>query len=287
MKKLLFLLPLLLCGEIFAQTTSFPGDLSLGDGSGDGNMVTRFADGQHFRFYYPRWVGGYEWSTSSSAGTVDLMRLTGYNGTNKLFVNGKVGIGVSSPSASLHVKGNTIITGNLELEGTGAGMMETDFVDGKLFKFFYPRWQGGWEWTTGGSAGEVKVMKLANLNGQRTLFVNGKLGVGTENMGDFHISVAGKMRAEEVRVYTGWADFVFADEYVLPPLADVEAFIKENRHLPEIPSEAEVKENGIELGVMNAKLLQKIEELTLYMIELKKENEELRGRLEMLESKTN
>lgn len=104
---------------------------------------------------------------------------------------------------------------------------------------------------------------------------SGNVGIGTLNPGSFKLAVEGKIGAREVKVQSsGWADFVFAEDYVLPPLAEVEQFIKENKHLPEVPSEAEVKENGIELGKMDALLLQKIEELTLYMIELKKENEE-------------
>ena len=67
----------------------------------------------------------------------------------------------------------------------------------------------------------------------------------------------------------------FEDKYKLSPLNEVEKFIKRNGHLPGIPSAAEVEKEGVELGSMDAKLLQKIEELTLYMIELKKENDRI------------
>jgi len=99
---------------------------------------------------------------------------------------------------------------------------------------------------------------------------NGNIGMGTTETGDYKLSVAGKIRAEEVKVYTGWADFVFEDNYQLPTLAEVESHIKEKGHLKDIPSALEVKENGIYLGEMNAKLLQKIEELTLYLIKQEK-----------------
>ena len=72
-----------------------------------------------------------------------------------------------------------------------------------------------------------------------------------------------------------FADFVFNDDYQLRPLSEVNAFIETNGHLPEIPSAAEVKENGMSLVEMQVKLLQKIEELTLYMIEQQKRIEEL------------
>lgn len=82
----------------------------------------------------------------------------------------------------------------------------------------------------------------------------------------------------------GWADYVFNSDYKLKPLMEVENFIKENNHLPDVPSEKEVLENGVSLGEMDAILLQKIEELTLYMIEVKKENEELKKEVENLKN---
>lgn len=78
-------------------------------------------------------------------------------------------------------------------------------------------------------------------------------------------------------------DYVFKNDYNLRSLDEVEAFINKNSHLPEIPSAAEFEKNGIELGKMSFDLLKKVEELTLYMIELKKENENLKSRLEKLE----
>ena len=73
-----------------------------------------------------------------------------------------------------------------------------------------------------------------------------------------------------------WADYVFKKDYALRSLDDVEKFIDDNGHLPDIPNETEVKNNGgIEIGEMQIKLLQKVEELTLYMIQLKKENDML------------
>ena len=93
-------------------------------------------------------------------------------------------------------------------------------------------------------------------------------------MGSHKLAVEGSIGAREVKVTaTGWSDFVFKKEYDLPTLEEVEKHIAEKGHLKDIPSEEEVLKNGINLGEMNSKLLQKIEELTLYMIEMKKENE--------------
>ena len=92
--------------------------------------------------------------------------------------------------------------------------------------------------------------------------------------------VNGKIACRELEVSTAaWSDFVFQNNYRLPPLDEVAAFISENKHLPGIPSEKEVMKDGFNVGVMSSKLLQKIEELTLYMIELKKENEALKTQI--------
>ncbi|MDO5665850.1 MAG: hypothetical protein Q4G63_11430 [Bacteroidia bacterium] len=81
----------------------------------------------------------------------------------------------------------------------------------------------------------------------------------------------GLLRAKEIKVETGWADFVFDKDYKLPSLAEVEKHIQEKGHLQGIPTETEVKENGVNLGEMNVKLLQKVEELTLYLISQEKD----------------
>lgn len=95
---------------------------------------------------------------------------------------------------------------------------------------------------------------------------NGNVGIGTINPGVWRLAVNGKIRAKEIKVETGWSDYVFYDDYKLPTLQEVEKHIKEKGHLKNIPSAEEVERNGIFLGEMNSKLLQKIEELTLYTI---------------------
>lgn len=129
-------------------------------------------------------------------------------------------------------------------------------------------------------------MSLWNRNGSNvnTDNVSDNIGIGvvltsTNNPNNYKLAVKGKIGAQEVQIENTsitWSDFVFYDDYKLRSLEEVEAFIKTNGHLPEIPSEKQVKEEGIKLAEMNAKLLQKIEELTLYVIELKKEVDELK-----------
>jgi hypothetical protein len=101
---------------------------------------------------------------------------------------------------------------------------------------------------------------------------NGNLGIGTKSPAE-RLSVNGKIRAHEIKVETAnWPDYVFAKDYQLPSLLETEQHIKDKGHLPGIPSAEEVKSKGIDLGEMNAKLLQKIEELTLHLIASEKRN---------------
>lgn len=104
---------------------------------------------------------------------------------------------------------------------------------------------------------------------------NGFIGIGTAKP-TYELTVKGTIGARKVKVtQETWADFVFRPDYNLPSLKEVEDHIAEHQHLPGIPSEKEVRENGVDVGDMDAKLLQKIEELTLYIIELNKKIEKL------------
>jgi len=104
-------------------------------------------------------------------------------------------------------------------------------------------------------------------------FVAGNIGVGVTDTKGYKLAVGGSMVAESIKVKlkTAWPDYVFAPAYKLPSLQEVEDHIKQHQHLPGMPSAKEVAAEGIDLGEMNRKLLQKVEELTLYIIELRKE----------------
>lgn len=112
---------------------------------------------------------------------------------------------------------------------------------------------------------------------------NSYISIGTTSFTDgtdvYKLSVAGNIRANRVKVYTTWADFVFEKNYKLPTLEEVEKHIAEKGHLKDIPSAKEVEAKGIELGEMNKLLLQKVEELTLYVIALNKELLEVKENL--------
>jgi hypothetical protein len=119
--------------------------------------------------------------------------------------------------------------------------------------------------------------------GKPLLYVrgDGNVGIGT-SIPQAKLAVKGDIFAQKVKVtQSGWADFVFHPDYELPSLQEVERFIKRNNHLPEIPSEKDVEKDGLDVGEINKKLLQKIEELTLYIIEIKKESVAQRKELEI------
>jgi hypothetical protein len=108
---------------------------------------------------------------------------------------------------------------------------------------------------------------------------NGQVGIGTENIGSFQLAVEGKIGAREIQVtvQNPFPDYVFGSNYKLRSLSSLEQYINQNKHLPGVPSADEVEKNGgVELGKLNTKLLEKVEELTLYMIEMKKENEKIK-----------
>lgn len=116
----------------------------------------------------------------------------------------------------------------------------------------------------------------------------GNVGIGTTNPGPYKLAVEGKIGAREIKVTLAnpWADYVFNKSYQLRSLYDLEKFVQLNKHLPGIPSASKVEESGgIELGRMNIKLLEKVEELTLYVIQLKKENDEIKKQLKKMQKK--
>jgi hypothetical protein len=116
------------------------------------------------------------------------------------------------------------------------------------------------------------------------LVVGGNLGIGTTDTKGYKLGVNGAAIATSmtVKLNANWPDFVFAETYGLRSLAEVERYIQANSHLPEVPSAAQVGKDGINLGEMDATLLKKIEELTLYLIEQNKQLQEQNKQLQEL-----
>ena len=126
-----------------------------------------------------------------------------------------------------------------------------------------------------------------NANGTGINYFAGSVGIGTLNKANtYKLAVEGTIGARRVKVtQETWPDYVFERDYQLPTLQEVDAYIKEHKHLPGVPSAEEVTKNALDLGEMNKILLQKIEELTLHLIEQDKQNKEQQQQIELLNKK--
>jgi hypothetical protein len=125
----------------------------------------------------------------------------------------------------------------------------------------------------------VNGVVKSQIDNNGNIFTNGKIAIGTfdtSKIGSYSLAVNGDAIFNKVKVklYSGWSDYVFYKHYQLLPLKDLEVFIKTNYHLPDVPSATEVEKNGIDVAGNQALLLKKVEELTLYIIELNKKNEQ-------------
>ncbi|WP_461630293.1 hypothetical protein [Labilibaculum euxinus] len=242
----------------------------------------------------------------------------GYAKSHKFIVSGidgNVGIGTLTPRSRLDI-GKSVGANNglrvgdyIELNEretvNNAGIISFNAVidDGDVSKF-KPVWSGsstasGMVLTmeSGGCSNldfygntwgiDATACSLSEFTHVMRLNVNGSVGIGTQNTNGYKLAVNGKIRAKEIKVEANWADFVFEEDYKLRSLNDLDVFIKESKHLPEIPTQDEVKKDGVSLGEMNAKLLQKIEELTLYVIEQQKQIQELQYKVNQIENSKN
>ncbi len=181
--------------------------------------------------------------------------------------DGKIGIGTELPETQLHVNGDVRIT---DLENPSLTTLDRI--------------------TLADADGDLKTSESLLINN------NGSIGIGLDPNNDYtnfsntwnnyKLYVNGGIMSSEiwVKITDNWSDFVFEENYKLRPLSEVEDFIKDNGHLPEIPSAEQVAEEGVNMGQMDAKLLQKIEELTLYMIEQDKKIDALSKELTEIKS---
>jgi len=200
----------------------------------------------------------------------------GGGGSN--FIIGNLGIGVTNPS------NNQGWDKVLDVAGANhSKILATS--ENSLYKvgiFSHSSWYGGGGFI--GTESNHNLHFITDNNAKMSVLRNGNVGIGSLNPTN-KLDVNGTIHAKEVKVdMDGWSDFVFKKEYNLPTLEEVEKHIAEKGHLENIPSEKEVLQNGINLGEMNARLLQKIEEMTLYMIEMKKENEKQNQEIKKLRS---
>jgi len=190
---------------------------------------------------------------------------------------GNVGVGTANPSSKLEVNGNTLVQGNLSVAGqyiTTGGYLElvhSGDADSKVSIYSnYSGLEGG--------------MQITNRNGDLSFQHNAN--GGTTFLGG-NTTIQGNLEASKVKVTAtpgSVPDYVFQPNYKLKTLNELEAFIKANSHLPNIPNASEIETNGQDVGEMQLKLLEKIEELTLYTIEQEKRLMVLDARSQKLES---
>jgi hypothetical protein len=144
--------------------------------------------------------------------------------------------------------------------------------------------------TAGAGAGDVRMRAVGGTN--RLILgggTNDVLAVNSSNVGigtitpSFKLDVCGTIRAKEVLVQTGWCDYVFDKDYKLRSLNDVESYINQNKHLPDVPSATEVEDKGVKVAQMDSILIKKVEELTLYIIDQNKQIQQLQQKVIQLE----
>lgn len=222
------------------------------------------------------WIGSFQGIYRAMIGTKSNHPLSFFTNDGgeqmTLSTNGGVGIGTTSPSGKLQI----------DHPGPSAHLILNYPRPNEYSRLLFSNTGAGRYWGIAGRAGTGNVGddRLSFYNtatgfesmvmaGNGYVSIPGQLGIGTFNPA-YKFSVNGTIRSKEIVVESLWADYVFNENYKLPSLDEVEKFIQQNKHLPNIPSAKEVEENGLHLGDTQKKIMEKIEELTLYVIEQNK-----------------
>ena len=286
--------------DVNAEPNQSLGEIQFYNKDADGAHISSFIKNIATETYGRKGVLSFGTSGVNSTNATEKMRLNekGYLGigtTNpkaKLDVNGIIQVGSRSATGggiiiAQKYAGNDYI-GTLSsnyssgalIMGYGAAGMPNQGASGQLvstfdnfngFRSAIRVASGTFEFVSSPTKLQTTVGNQINVESRFFINNQGKVGIGTKTMGNHKLAVEGSIGAREIKVeVNGWSDFVFYEDYNLPTLKEVENHIKEKGHLKDIPSAKEVEKNGFFLGEMDAKLLQKIEELTLYTIEQEK-----------------
>lgn len=230
---------------------------------------------------------GYFGSYSGAASDVDFST-GGGNATGKLHLgiqgnprltvdaSGNVGIGTQSPVAKTEIVYNSLVTSpTLQLTESGADYARLTFKNNINSS----------SWTIAGLNASTNSSERLNFYNSvsgnvMSLTGNGNVMIGASKPATaYKLSVGGKIMCEELKVLlrASWPDYVFNNDYKRMSIDELDRYIKTNKHLPGVAPAAELENNGVEVGEMQRILMEKVEELTLYIIELKKQNDELRN----------
>ncbi len=204
------------------------------------------------------------------------------------YFEGNLGIGTHNPNHKLDVNGSIQSTANYGLllspssgdavlrRGTPGHLMISSGGNTSdiRFNYNYGGGSGGIAIFDGGTTNyaRLKVNETGSLN---IWSKSGKIAVGGVFAPSYTLDVNGTIRADEIIVSTEGADFVFEDSYKLPSLTSIEEHIAQNGHLPGVPSASTMRDQGVAISELQTILLQKVEELTLHMIEKEKQISEL------------
>lgn len=176
--------------------------------------------------------------------------------------NGNVGIGNTAPGAKLHLNVNGFDAyQGLAITNVNSGGKTLTINQGTLGKLNFTQ------------PGIVDLMTMD--------FTTQRIGIGTTSPG-YKLDVCGTIRAKEIRVESGWCDYVFEKNYKLRSIDELEQFVSKNKHLPGIVPAAEVEKEGLKVAEMSKAMMEKIEELTLYVIQLSGENKKLQAEIDLL-----
>jgi hypothetical protein len=208
------------------------------------------------------------------------------------FFTGNLGAGTQTPLGKLHVHdaGKRNAKVYITPKSTSSTDSSTIILAGDANAIYGMYWMydgNGTEMELWGKAGTAHYGPHIRVNrNSGNTNISGNLALGNTFASGYKLSVAGKVICTEVRVdaVSNWPDYVFAGDYKLMSLQEVEQWICKNKRLPGIPSAAEVEAGGFDLGEMQKKLLEKVEELTLYAIEQDKKIDRLEAKLAELEN---
>ncbi|MDH6250519.1 hypothetical protein M2347_000246 [Chryseobacterium sp. H1D6B] len=257
MKKALSIIGLIAFGSLFSQNIAFDKLYGNSDPANYylGHYPVPSSDGLDIN-----WYGGIRLSTSGGLGV-------------QILNNGNVGIGTADPQAKLEVAGDLRIKSYSPIIYLDRNVNNGGYVQGIQTRLS----DGSDNWFFGNLHADVFAVSTGGYAGAQQFVINR----------NGNAALQGKFEAKEIKVtLTPTADFVFEKDYALPKLEDVEKHIKENKHLPEIASAEVMEKEGVNVGEFQIKLLQKIEELTLYSIEQNKQIKNLQEENKMLKQQS-
>jgi hypothetical protein len=290
------------------------------NGLNNENILVSGENGKTFKFSAPRLID-FVYSRNCSGANGIVPSPTWANGPNKLFSECPevfVGIATNAPTRHLDVRGDIKTTAHLWANSSIS--IGADMNTFSKFNIVNTNRTAAIQASTVGNTkpyqrlmffeynnADTKILEVVNTttgiipfalhsngamdihNGTDRIFhlgTEGSLELKSGGLQTFKVETNGMIRGRRMKLdLNTWADYVFEPTYQLMPLSEVEAFVKKEKHLPNVPSEQELKAQGADVMEMNKMLMEKVEELTLYLIQQNKDTEELKKQLEELQAK--